>query len=186
MNKWQSLLMAIFFGMILSALILLVSSPRDEKPIILLPTTEPIQLKIHIAGEVNNPGVYALAPNSRVIDAVEQAGGFTPLASGEGLNLARFLVDGEYIQIPVKGSSKSITSSPSIVSSSDLVSSRINLNTATIEMLDQLPGIGTVKAQEIIDYRLTHGPFKTLQEIMNVPGIGAEIYEEIKDFLILD
>lgn len=185
MNKWQHYALFFSAGLIFSAVILLVASPPDQKPILLLPTLPPDNIFIHVAGEVKNQGVITLEFESRVIDAVEAAGGFTPNASTEGLNLARTLVDGEYLFIPSK---EQVSTDPSNLkpSSSNLQNSTlININAASLAVLDQLPGIGTTKAQDIIEYRLSHGPFQSLEEVMNVPGIGEEIFDEIRELITI-
>ncbi len=187
MNKWQQFLLAILAGMLFSAVILLISSHSVQKPITLLPTEKTILIKIHITGEIVKPGVYSLFPDSRVIDAIDTAGGFTKSASTDSINLARVLVDGEYLKIPKKDmESSSIILELSVTPNASSGTTKININDATLEQLDQLPGIGTIKAQEIIEYRLIHGPFMTLEEIMSVPGIGEEIFGEIKNYIIIN
>jgi competence protein ComEA len=186
MNKWQEFFLAILVGMLFSAMILLISSRSVQKPIILLPTEKTILIKIHITGEIVKPGVYSLLPDSRVIDAIDTAGGFTTAASTDSINLARVMVDGEYIKIPQKDvESSSVIIDSSVTPNALPGTLKININAATIEQLDQLPGIGTIKAQEIIDYRLIHGPFLKIEEIMNVSGIGEEIFGEIKNYIVI-
>mgnify|MGYP001583677785 CR=1 FL=1 len=102
MNKWQQFFLAILAGMLFSAVILIISSRSVQKPITLLPTEKTILIKIHITGEIVKPGVYSLPPESRVIDAIDTAGGFTTAASTDSITLARALVDGEYLKIPQK------------------------------------------------------------------------------------
>lgn len=125
----------------------MIAPPPDQKPIILLPTISPDHLLIHVAGEVQQPGVITLEIDSRVIDAIEAAGGFTSNAATQGLNLARILVDGEYLLIPTKEHDpKNFSNSES--PPSDLGNTiLININTASVEALDQLPGTGTAKAK---------------------------------------
>lgn len=177
--------MFFFAGLVFSAVILLVASPPDQKPIMLLPTLSPGNILVHVAGEVKNQGVITLEFESRVIDAIEAAGGLTQNASTEGLNLARTLVDGEYLFIPSKELVTTDPPNPKPSLSNLENTTLININTASLAILDQLPGIGTTKAQDIIEYRLSHGPFQSLEEIMNVPGIGKEIFDEIRELITI-
>jgi competence protein ComEA len=149
---------------------LAVSLPRGE-PVVLLPTATPGTLTIYISGAVATPGVYTLPEGSRVEAAVEAAGGMLPGAETENINLAMLLVDGQHVNIP------------GIVDTSHVNVGRVNINTATVEELDALPGIGPTTAQAIVDYRLQNGPFQVIQDIQNVPGVGPATYELIKDYL---
>jgi competence protein ComEA len=150
------------------------------------PTAEP--LRVHVAGAVVRPGVYELGENSRVEDAVEAAGGFVVEADKNALNLAAKLDDGERLDIPyvagfipeeTEGFVVITEGTTSPLAGEDL----ININTATFEELDTLPGIGGTYAQRIIDYRTEHGPFATIDDILNVPGIGSATFAEIKDMI---
>lgn len=150
------------------------------------PTPEP--LRVHVAGAVVRPGVYDLSDGSRVTDAVEAAGGFVVEADKNALNLAAFLEDGERLDVPfvagfvpeeTQGFVVISEGTPSPLVEDDLV----NINTATIEELDRLPGIGQTTALRIIDYRTANGPFATIEDIINVSGIGTATYEEIKDLI---
>jgi len=161
--------------------------PRGER-VELRPAPTPEPLRVHVAGAVVRPGVYDLDDDSRVADAVEAAGGFVVEADKNALNLAAFLEDGERLDIPFvagfvpdeeQGFVVITEGTPSPLASDDL----ININTASIEELDQLPGIGETTAIRIIDYRTINGPFATIEDIINVSGIGTATYEEIKDLI---
>ncbi len=161
--------------------------PRGER-VELRPAPTPEPLRVHVAGAVVRPGVYDLEDDSRVADAVEAAGGFVVEADKNALNLAAFLEDGERLDIPFvagfvpdeeQGFVVITEGTPSPLASDDL----ININTASIEELDQLPGIGETTAIRIIDYRTINGPFATIEDIINVSGIGTATYEEIKDLI---
>ena len=125
---------------------------------------------VQIIGEVNNPNVYEVQMGIRLNELIEIAGGFTENADIKQVNLALLLTDQMKITIP------------SILDSEEKVS-KININTADLALLMTLNGIGEVKAQAIIDYRETHGPFKTIEEIMKVKGIGLKTFEKIKDYI---
>ena len=191
---------------------------------------EVTSIKVDVKGAVNNPGVYELTINSRVIDAVELAGGLSEEAHTKYLNLSKIIKDQDVILINTiqeideikNGSNKNIicedisdacvtknhfitsditgnTSKTSVDNSSDLsviedrsdackeenISSNtfVNINKATKDELANLDGIGESKAQSIIDYRNTNGLFKSIEEIMNVSGIGTKAYEKIKNYI---
>jgi competence protein ComEA len=143
---------------------------------------------VHVAGAVVRPGVYDLPDNSRVTDAIDAAGGFVAEADKNALNLAARLDDGERLEIPYvagfvpdvsQGFAVVSEGTPSPLAGTDL----ININTASADELDKLPGIGQTTAQRIIDYRTSNGPFATIEDIINVPGIGTATYDEIKDLI---
>jgi len=162
-------------------------APQGE-PVELRPAPTPEPLRVHVAGAVVRPGVYDLAEGSRVADAVDAAGGFVVEADQNALNLAAFLEDGERLDVPYvagfvpdeqQGFVVVTEGTPSPSAGEDLV----NINTASIDELDQLPGIGETTAIRIIDYRTVNGPFATIEDIINVSGIGTATYEEIKDLI---
>lgn len=138
------------------------------------------QIVVHVAGEVRNPGVYALASGSRIIDAVNAAGGPTMRADVEVINLATPLVDSSQVYVPAKGIvQRPIFARPQpgmnagqpadAQSSSGAV---ININRATVAELEKLPGVGPSTAKAIIDYRNANGPFASPEDLLNVKGIG--------------
>ncbi len=141
---------------------------------------EPIQesenskIVIHIAGEVNSPGILYLDNNSRIADAISAANGTTDIADINKINLAYELRDGQKIYIPSiydDDTSEYITDTPGknvLDSSSSSQTDTININTATQSELESLPGIGKSTANKIIDYRTTNGKFKTIEDIMKV------------------
>jgi competence protein ComEA len=129
---------------------------------------------VHILGEVVRPGLYALHAGDRGVDAVAAAGGFTPAADPAALNLARPLDDGEQIVIPVLGEA------PAPGAAAD---GRVNLNAADVAALDTLPGIGPAKAQGILDWREQNGRFTSVDDLLDVPGIGASTLERLRDLV---
>ena len=150
------------------------------------PTSEPIQ--VHVAGAVVRPGLYDLPEGSRVMDAIEAAGGLVAEADKNGLNLAARVEDAERLDVPYvsgyvpegdQGFAVISDGTPSPFAGEDLV----NINTASPEELDGLPGIGPTTAQKIIAYRDEHGPFARIEDIVNVSGIGSATYEDIKDLI---
>ena len=146
---------------------------------------EPILIMVHISGEVYSPGLVELVTGDRVIDAVNLAGGLTKSADLDRINLAKKVEDEEKIYVPKIGESDmpQISNELNVTSSQNSSQSdKININTATITELDTLPGIGEVTANTIIEYR-SSTPFRTIEEIMNVSGIGDKKYETIKELI---
>ncbi|MDI3536411.1 MAG: competence protein ComEA [Eubacteriaceae bacterium] len=135
------------------------------------------QIMVHVTGAVNAPGLISLPSGARLMDAVSAAGGFSETADQSALNLARKIKDEEQIVIPVIGDA----SSQSGVSTDG----RVNINTADLEELKSLPGIGDVIAQNIIDYREENGSFTQLEDLKNVTRIGDKIYESISESITL-
>jgi competence protein ComEA len=151
------------------------------------PTALPIQ--IHVIGEVNQPGVYKLLANQRVHNAIKAAGGFTSQADEQVINLAAPLVDGGQIYVPPKKpsvGSEGILDGNTGSQNPVTIDSLININTATQEMLETLPGIGPVTAENIIMFRQSQGRFSRIEEIQKVPGIGPSTFEEIKGYITVD
>lgn len=145
--------------------------------------TEEAVCYVHVCGEVNTPGVYEMKPGSRVFQAVEQAGGFTETAAKGYLNLAREVEDGMKIVVPSQDQVDSNMQETSDGTDSLNASqgNKVNLNNAAKEDLMTLKGIGQARADDIIKYRTEHGPFQSIEEIMNVPGIKNNAFEKIKD-----
>jgi competence protein ComEA len=133
-------------------------------------------LCVYVCGAVKTPGVYELPANSRYADAIKIAGGITKKGNPNSLNLAQKVTDGEKIYIPLQGEAEEETT---LVSSSS--NGLININTADEETLQTLSGIGKAKAEQIVAYRQSHGNFKTIEEIMQVPGIKEGAFAKIKD-----
>ena len=191
MKSWQQTLIGVFVGLILSATILLVAMPPRGAPVELLPAPSPAPISIYVSGAVQKPGVYALPPGSRVEAAIQAAGGSLAGANQEALNLAARLKDGEKVHVPVAGEvvqlPRPVTGSSGDSDPEEAVPiTPLNLNTATLEELQTLPGIGETRAKEIIAYRESHGGFKTIEEIQDVPGIGPVLFERMKEALIIE
>jgi competence protein ComEA len=181
MKTWQVLILGILIGLLAAAGILIVASEPRGEPIQLLPAVTPTEIVIYISGGVAHPGVYHLSPGSRIEQAVTAAGGLATGADTGRADLARLLTDGDQVYIPKLG--EVIESSLAPGNGLDITS--IDINSATVEELDNLPGIGTVKAQSIVTYRETHGDFTSLDDLLNVPGIGAALLEQIKPYLFI-
>ena len=130
---------------------------------------------VYVSGAVASPGVLTLPASSRVIDAITAAGGATPEADLESINLARILVDGEQIRVAVVGDSP-----PASSEAGTAAGACVRLATATETELQTLPGIGPALAQRIISYRSTHPRLTSVEELDDVPGIGPSLIEKIR------
>lgn len=188
MKTILNIIIGILVGLILSGGIWFVARAPKGETIELRPAPTPEPLRVHVAGAVLRPGVYELDENSRVEDAVDAAGGFVIEADKNALNLAAHLEDGERLDIPyVAGFIPDSDSGFVVISEgtpSPLVGEELlNINTASLEELDKLPGIGPTIAQRIIDYRTANGPFASINEIINVAGIGSATFAEIQDLI---
>jgi len=139
------------------------------------------QVVVHIAGEVFEPGVYALRAGARVVEAIQAAGGETNFADVERLNLARQLVDGEQICVP----SILDTAENAVEETGSAADGKVNINKADEATLESLTGIGPVKAQAIVEYRKAH-PFSSIEEITSVSGIGEKTLEKIRDQITIN
>jgi competence protein ComEA len=135
------------------------------------------QLVVDVAGRVRRPGLVTLPPGSRVADAIRAAGGVRPGTDLTSLNLARKLVDGEQILVGVAGAAAPTSGG------SPGPTNPINLNTATAAELDQLPGVGPVLAQRIIDWRTAHGSFTSVSQLRQVTGIGDSKYADLQSLV---
>ncbi|TYT22436.1 ComEA family DNA-binding protein [Dictyoglomus thermophilum] len=137
---------------------------------------------VHVTGEVKNPGVYRLEEGARVVDAVNLAGGPLPSADLDRINLADFLKDGSKIYIPPKDDNLDSNSKNQNALKDGLEKKgKVNINTASKEELESLPGIGPTLAQRIIEYREENGVFTSAEDLLNVKGIGEKKLEKIKD-----
>ena len=133
-------------------------------------------LFVHVSGCVANPGLYELEEGSRLASAIEAAGGFTEDAACDSVNLARRLEDGEMVVVlPMSAGSGANEEIPEVKTASSL----ININSATAEELEQLPGIGPSTAQKIVSDRMANGSFKSPDDLKRVTGIGDKKFETI-------
>jgi len=148
-------------------------------------TRTPQPLRVYVTGAVQRPDVYALPAGSIVKDALLAAGGATADADLVRLNLAYPLADGQQVYVPRQGEENLPTrllTAPA-VSALQPGASRVNINTAGQAELELLPGIGPALAKRILEYRQTHGPFQTIEKIIEVPGIGPVLLEKLRDLI---
>jgi competence protein ComEA len=195
MKDWLKILAGILGGLLGAGLILLlVSRPRGQ-PVTLQSPPEPAPLVVHVSGAVNQPGVFTLPAGSRVKDALQAAGGLAPAAQPGALNLAALVQDGSKIAVPFVPPTPDplrLTTAPASTPAAGVRPSPagpkfpININTASQDELEALPGIGPVIAQKIILYRTANGPFTKIEDIQKVSGIGPKTFEEIKTLITVD
>ena len=170
----------------------------------------PSTIKVHVTGAVHRPGVYELSSQARVVDAVTAAGGATSSADLQRINLAQTIVDTEQVYVPgrttrvvqptvaprlrpsrttlppvtVPGAAAPInpleTTTTTFTAPSSSAGNKVNINTATAEQLDTLPGVGPSTAKSIITYRTQKGPFRKTSDLLNVPGIGPAKYDAMR------
>jgi competence protein ComEA len=203
----RKVLYSFLYGLLLAlgmtGVLLVVARRPTPKPITLAEPPTPVPLRVYVLGAVQTEGVYALPRGSIVRDALEAAGGAGAQADVAALNLAQPLNDGDRVEVPellptwtpppptvtVGPGTPSPTPAPTETPLPNraltlpISGEKINLNTATLEELDTLPRIGPAIAQRIIDYRTANGPFKRIEDIQNVKGIGPATFEQIKDLI---
>ena len=187
MKTWEAIIFGVLSSLLGTGLLLFINSPPRGEAVQLLPPPTPASIIVHVSGAVKNPDIYTLPPDCRVQDAIDAAGGLLAEADRQAINLAAALQDGVQLRVPTLSDSAKappVVSSPlttSIQSSDGL----ININTASQEQLETLPGIGPAKAQAIIDYRQQNGDFADIRDIQNVTGIGPATFESLRDLITI-
>ncbi len=162
---------------------------RDESP---APAAAPLNLRaeppparkvvVHVVGQVYKSGLYSLPEGSRVDDAIKRAGGPKPKAALALVNLAAPVADGQQVVVPSNREAAQALAGGSMAGGAG---GPVHLNSATLDQLDELPGIGPVTAQKILDYRSEHGAFGSVEELDAVPGIGPATLDELRDLVDL-
>jgi competence protein ComEA len=143
-------------------------------------------LLVHVVGAVFRPGLYRLRDGSRVDDAIRRAGGAKPKAQLVLVNLAAPIADGQQVVVPVRGAAAAaVPAAGAGAAAPGAAGGTVHLNSATLEQLDTLPGVGPVTAQKILDYRTANGAFSSIDELDAVPGIGPTRLEQLKPLVDL-
>ena len=191
-------LFGVIAGFILAGTLVYVSRAPAGKPIVLQPAPTDTPILVDVRGAVARPGLYDLPEDARILDAIEAAGGLLNSADTTLLNLAQKVKDGEQIVVPCKADAECLedgttlalpnsdaTQEPFVEDPGGTTSSGelINVNTASLEELDTLPGIGPSTAQKIIDYRTNNGDFYVVEDLLNVSGIGEKTLADIRDLI---
>lgn len=141
-----------------------------------------LEIVVDVAGGVNRPGVYTLAANARVVDAIKAAGGIKKGADASEVNQARALKDGEQIYIyPAQSSAPTSARGATTRRAQPSVRAPLSINRASASEFEALPGIGPVLAARIISYRKSHGSFTAIEDLLNVPGIGEPTFSKFKN-----
>ncbi|QDZ16666.1 competence protein ComEA [Humibacter ginsenosidimutans] len=140
-------------------------------------------LYVHVLGAVTHPGLYTLPTGSRVVDAVGAAGGMTHDADQSGVNLARQLSDGEQLIVPHVGETVTspVGSANGAAGAGGIAGGKVNLNTATETELETLPRVGPAMAAKILDWRTQNGRFTSVEDLMNISGVGQKTFDALKD-----
>lgn len=144
-------------------------------------------LLVDVSGSVEHPGVYGLSDGARIQDAIEEAGGPLPKADLGALNLAQVVIDGQQIDVPKKG--EAVASAPAGTTSTTSTSSTpapgqiVSLSSADEPTLETIPGVGPVTAQKIIDYRTSNGGFDSIEQLLDIDGIGPITLENIRPYV---
>ena len=160
----------------LAFLALRSTGPSGAIEIILPKDQAPREFVVYVTGAVATEGVYTLREGDRIVDSVEAAGGLTPAADGTAVNLAQRLVDGEHVHIPLAGEGPVAPAGSSRL---------VNLNTASQDQLETLPGIGPTRASAIIAHRSGNGSFARVEDLLLVEGIGAGTLASIRDLVVV-
>lgn len=178
-------LTGLLLGVVALALLYITARQPQGEKVILLPTASPQPMVIYITGAVVRPGVYALPLNSRLLDALNAAGGPTENADLSQINAAEMLEDGQQIEIPGADAQAAtpvftIGQNGLVATATPALGAPININTADAALLDTLPGIGPTTAQKIVEYRDQNGPFSGVEDLLKIPGIGPDTLEKIR------
>jgi competence protein ComEA len=152
------------------------SKPAARTPVV---APSPRLLVVHVVGAVRVPGLYRLPQGARIADAVKRAGGATKKAELAAVNLAAPLADGTQILVPARA--PPVRAGGAEASGPSAPVGPVHLNTASLEDLDGLPGVGPVTAQKILDYRQQHGAFASVDELDAIPGIGPKRLEQLRE-----
>jgi competence protein ComEA len=162
-------------------------APTTEAPAIAMPAAAPL-LVVDVEGAVRRPGLYRLPQGSRVADAIARAGGTTQRADAALVNLAAPLGDGQQVLVPARVRAGPGVApgapGPAPTAGAAPPGTPVSLNSASVEQLDALPGVGPVTAQNIISYRQEHGPFTSVDQLDAIPGIGPTRIENLRDVVV--
>ncbi|MGD6853694.1 helix-hairpin-helix domain-containing protein [Bacillus infantis] len=146
----------------------------------------PPVIKVDVKGSVRKPGLYEAADGERVADLIQKAGGLTEKADETRINFAQRVGDEMVIYVPEEGEELSGATEPAqAISAASEADGMVNINSAGSEELQDIPGIGPSKAAAIIEYRETEGPFQSLEDLMQISGIGEKTFEKLKSYIKL-
>ncbi|MGC1376277.1 MAG: ComEA family DNA-binding protein [Anaerolineales bacterium] len=187
MKNIVNVLIGLLLGLLVAGGLFLTARAPVGQAVVLLPSPTPAPITVYVTGAVQRPGVYRLPRESHLVDLVQAAGGFMEGADLNQVNLAQILKDSDRVDVP--GQSPFATPVLTIGDNGLLVTptppggAAVNINTAPLELLEKLPGIGPTTAQAIIDYRKANGPFLTINDLLKIPGIGPSTLENLKGLI---
>lgn len=159
----------------------LTPEPTEQIPPPETDTAIPENVMIDVKGAVKNAGLYELPAGSRINDAIEAAGGLLPEADSRSINLAVIVLDESSVYVPTLGEES--VAQAALMPGGSAAPGLINLNSATEEELTELPGIGPAKAAAVVAHRTENGPFKNIEQLMDVTGIGEKSFEQLKELI---
>ena len=168
--------MLLLIALGVAVLVTALTGRDGTAPTVAAPTAVSVdegEIYVHVLGAVVEPGLYELNEGDRAVDAVAAAGGFAEGADQTQLNLARLLVDGEQIVVPLIGETPPAAATDG----------KVNLNTADQAQLETLPRVGPALAQRILDWREANGRFSTIEDLLSITGIGDKTYDGLKDLV---
>ncbi len=191
MHRHERLLILLLVAVLLTGTVLRLTRSQPEllpeqganhEPAASSEQPEPCEtIVVHVTGAVRSSGVFVLPAGARVADGVQAAGGLTPESDPERINLAAFLVDGQQVVVPGRTQEMPGITEPA----APPVYGKISINTASRTELESLPGIGSVLAERIVAYRQLHGAFTSVDDLLNVSGIGEKKLEDIREMITL-
>ncbi len=188
MRKILDIGIGILIGLVVGGAIWLTASPPRGQDVTLRPAPTAVPIVVEVRGSVPRPGIYELPEGSRVRDAVEAAGGFLLEAEQDKVNLVKPLEDGQQLIIPGPtlegqeggGGEEEATPSPEDEEAPEFL---VEINTATAEEFESLPGIGPTLAQQIVEYRDENGPFASIEDLLDVPGVSEATFELFMEYV---
>lgn len=172
----------------------LVAPAPADSPVPQSPVPHTTQILVHVSGAVIQPGVVELAQGARVVDALHAAGGSAELADLDRVNLAAVVLDGERLHVPARGEdaapvivapSRPAGAATESDNGSDVGGALLDINSASAESLEALPGVGPAIAQALVQTRIDRGPFLAVEELLDVPGIGESKLTQIAPFVMI-
>lgn len=175
----QTLILGFVVGLLVALALALLRQERGQGDLVLRvePLETPVDITVHVDGAVAKPGLYTLPTGSRLADAIDRAG-LLPGADTSGLPLAERLRDGQSIVVPER--SAQVTEGTTATTPAEPGSTLIDINAASADELETLPGIGPALAERIVAYRTEHGPFQSVDELAQVRGISPRMVDELR------
>lgn len=182
LERQRGTLAALVVVLVAVAAFAVLQVPRRPALQVVSPASSPtpVAIKVHVVGAVLSPGVYQLAADARAGDAVDAAGGPSSAADLVAMNLAVPLRDGQQVVVPERGTAAMAAQVTPVLASQPQAAGKLNLNTASRQELEALPGIGPVTAQKLLDYRQTRGAFVSVDELKDAKLVNSSTFEKVK------